>query len=120
MSNHPIVHIEIPASDSAAAGKFYDEVFGWKIAHDKAMDYTMFEYAERQGGGFSNVSDENPVGKVVVYLQTEDIDATLVKIEANGGKTVAPKTEIPTVGWFAFFKDPTGNTLALYTSMNPT
>jgi uncharacterized protein len=119
MSNHPVVHIEIPAENSAAAGKFYDEVFGWKTTHDEGMDYTMFEYAESQGGGFSNLSAENPVGKVVVYLQAEDIEATLAKIEAHGGKTVVPKTEIPTVGWFAFFNDPTGNTLALYTSMNP-
>jgi len=119
MSEHPIVHLEIPASDAKAAGKFYDDVFGWKITHDKAMDYTMFEYADKQGGGFSNVSDENPVGKVVVYLGTDNIEATLEKIEAHGGKTVVPKSEIPTVGWFAFFQDPTGNTLALYTSMNP-
>ena len=29
MSNHPIVHIEIPAKDTGAAGKFYGDLFGW-------------------------------------------------------------------------------------------
>jgi predicted enzyme related to lactoylglutathione lyase len=27
--------------------------------------------------------------------------------------------EIPATGWFGMFKDPTGNAIALYTSMNP-
>jgi predicted enzyme related to lactoylglutathione lyase len=28
-----------------------------------------------------------------------------------------PKTEIPHVGWWGVFSDPTGNRIALYTSM---
>jgi predicted enzyme related to lactoylglutathione lyase len=40
-------------------------------------------------------------------------------VEELGGSIVTPKTDIPGTGWFGVFKDPTGNTLALYTSMNP-
>ena len=29
MANHPIAHLEIPAENPAAAGKFYSDVFGW-------------------------------------------------------------------------------------------
>ena len=47
---------------------------------------------------------------------TDDIDASLAKAESLGGKTVIPKTEIPGVGWFGFFSDPTGNVVSLYTS----
>ena len=43
---------------------------------------------------------------------------SLAKIEANGGKAIMPKTEIPGVGWFGVFADATGGTLALYTG-NP-
>jgi len=32
---------------------------------------------------------------------------------------VFPKSEIPETGWYGMFKDPTGNIIALYTSMNP-
>jgi len=35
-----------------------------------------------------------------------------------GGKALRQKTEIPGMGWFGIFKDPTGNVLALYTGMN--
>ena len=31
MSEHPIVHIEFSADDRQAAGKFYQDVFGWKV-----------------------------------------------------------------------------------------
>jgi predicted enzyme related to lactoylglutathione lyase len=117
MSEHPIVHIEFSADDRQAAGKFYQDVFGWEITDYPEMDYTMFEYEEGRGGGFNTVSEENPAGTVMVYIQAEDIEATLAKIEANGGKTILPKSEIPNTGWFAFFSDPTGNTVALYKSM---
>jgi predicted enzyme related to lactoylglutathione lyase len=53
---------------------------------------------------------------VLLYISTDDIDATLAKIEAHGGKTVVPKTEIPQVGWFGIFTDPTGNRVALFTA----
>jgi uncharacterized protein len=56
-------------------------------------------------------------GDVVVYLETDDIDGLLKKIEAKDGKTHLKKTEIPGMGWFAFFADPTGNRMALYTGM---
>jgi predicted enzyme related to lactoylglutathione lyase len=36
-----------------------------------------------------------------------------------GGVVVQPKMEIPGVGWFGMFKDPTGNTMALFTTSNP-
>ena len=53
-----------------------------------------------------------------VYVATDDIDATLDKAESLGGKTVIPKTEIPNVGWFGFFTDPTGNMVGLFTGQS--
>jgi hypothetical protein len=65
------------------------------------------------------VSDENPVGQVLVYIASDDIDADLESVEKLRGSVVRAKTEIPGTGWYGLFKDPTGNTLALYTSLNP-
>lgn len=119
MNKNEIVHIEIPAADLKGSGKFYADLFGWKVEEIPEMDYVIFEAGEGPGGGFNKLSDEVKVGDVMVYVSTDDIEATLAKIESLGGKTVVPKTEIPKTGWFAWFTDPTGNTLALYTSMNP-
>ena len=118
MSQHPIVHIEFSASDREAAGQFYGQLFGWKISQDPEMDYAMFESQEGFGGGLNPVKEDYPAGTVMVYVGTDDIEATLAKAETLGAKTVVPKSEIPGMGWFAMFSDPTGNVIGLYTAMN--
>jgi len=120
MSKRNVVHVEIPAANVKAAGKFYGDLFGWKISHDDALNYSMWEAGNGDSyGGFPQVSDEAPAGQVLVYIASDDIEADLKKVEQLGGKIIHPKAEIPQTGWYAFFQDPTGNVLGLYTSMNP-
>ena len=119
MSKRNVVHIEIPAADVKAAGKFYQSLFGWKLQHDEELNYSMWEAGDGPGGGFPAVSDEAPAGHVLVYIDSDDIEADLKNAEKLGGKIVHPKTEIPQTGWFGMFQDPTGNVVGLYTSMNP-
>ena len=116
MSDHPICHIEIPATDPAAAGKFYAELFDWKIEADPALNYHMFQPQRGPGGAFVEVGEMTGarIGQVLMYVSTDDIDATLAHAEALGAKTLTPKTEGP-YGWSAVFADPVGNRIALYT-----
>lgn len=118
MSKRNVVHVEIPAADQAITGKFYQGLFGWKINPMPDMNYTMWEAGDGSGGGFPSVTDI-PAGQVTVYIDSPDIEADLKNVEKLGGKVIHPKTEIPGMGWYAMFKDPTGNVLALYTGMNP-
>jgi predicted enzyme related to lactoylglutathione lyase len=113
MSKHPIIHIEFSAQDREAAGKFYSELFGWNVEQIPDMNYALFEAEGGPGGGFNPITDEYPAGTVMVYVHTDDVEASLEKIVPLGGKVIVPKTEIPTVGWFAFFSDPTGNMVAM-------
>lgn len=120
MSQHSIVHVEIPGIDPAAASTFYAELFDWRIQVDPTMDYHMFQVEPGPAGGFVKVGEagmEYKVGEVLIYVSTDDIDATLAKAEKLGGKTLVSKTEIPQVGWFAFFADPTGNRIGLFTNL---
>jgi len=120
MSKRNIVHVEIPSANVEGAGEFYQSLFGWKIMPMPDMNYTMWEAGEGdEYGGFPQVSDENPAGQVLIYIASDDIEADLKNVEKLGGKVIHPKAEIPGMGWFAVFQDPTGNVLALYTSMNP-
>jgi len=121
MSKRNIVHVEIPAVNVEGAGKFYESLFDWKIQPMPDMNYTMFEAGNGdEYGGFPQVSEENPAGQVLVYIASDDIEADLKKVEKLGGKVLHQKTEIPQTGWYGVFQDPTGNVLAVYTSMNPT
>jgi predicted enzyme related to lactoylglutathione lyase len=115
MTSHLVTHLEIAASDPNAAAEFYKEVFGWKIEVDENMNYVQFMAEEGGiGGAFTEVSENNPAGTVLAYVTIDDIEVSLGKIEANGGKTIMPKTEIPGIGYFAVFADATGGTLGLY------
>lgn len=117
MTHHGIVHIEIPTSDQETSNAFFNTVFGWEMTTaGGGMDYHMWNPGENAGpaGGFVSVGDEVKPGDVIIYINTDDIPATLAKIEANGGKTLQPEMEIPGFGSLAVFTDPTGNRLALW------
>lgn len=117
MSDRSIVHVELSANDREKAAEFYSELFGWETQQIPEMNYATFRTTGDLGGGFNPVTEDNPAGTVTVYVNSDDIEADLAKIESLGGKTLVPKTEIPTVGWFAMFADPTGNKLALLTPL---
>jgi uncharacterized protein len=119
MSKRNVVHVEIPATNVEGAGKFYESLFGWKISYMPEMNYTMWEAGDGSGGGIPGVSADNPVGQVLVYIDSDDIDADLKNVKKLGGKVLHEKTEIPGMGWFGIFKDPAENVIGLYTSMNP-
>jgi predicted enzyme related to lactoylglutathione lyase len=126
MATHQVVHIELPSRNYKESDEFYAQVFGWKITVDNNFNYHQFEAGPGPGGGFVSTTEAGPdgnvqgeVGKPLIYLNSEDIDADLAKVVQHGGKVITPKGEIPGIGWFGFFTDPTGNRLALYTSMNP-
>ncbi len=117
MANHSIAHVEFSAQNAQAAGEFYAEVFGWQIEPIPEMNYVMFNAGDTGGGFPQTDGDMFKPGDVVVYVNTDDIDASLAKIETAGGKTLVSKSEIPGMGWFAMFSDPTGNRVGLYTAM---
>jgi predicted enzyme related to lactoylglutathione lyase len=119
MTKRNIVHVEIPAVNGKAAGEFYEKLFGWHIMHDEQFDYTMFDAHEGPGGGFTALNEHNQPGDVMIYVNSDDIEADLKAAIALGGTVVGEKMEIPGQGWFGIFKDPTGNNIALYTAMNP-
>ena len=124
MTSHPVVHIDIPAADPTAASQFYADVFGWEIV-DAMPGYPMFRVEGGPGGGFIQIDGEpaetagadRPAGRVVLFIQTDDIDASLSEIVAHGGTTVLPRNDIPGVGWWGEFLDPFGNRLALFTPL---
>ena len=119
MTKRNIVHVEISTANPEQSGKVYKELFGWKITPVPEMNYTLWEPQTGPGGGFSPVGENTKAGDVVVYVDSDDIEADLKKAEELGGKVLVHKTEIPQTGWFGLFADPTGNMIAVYTDMHP-
>ncbi len=119
MAVHTIVHMEIPTPDPAATSKFYGDLFGWQISHDPQFDYYMFRMTPElgDGGGFVTPDEHSQPGGVLVYIGTDDIEASLARAVELGGSLVHSKMEIPGTGWFGIFADPNGYRMAVFTPL---
>jgi uncharacterized protein len=109
-----IVHVEFAGEDRRELAEFYSSIFGWELQEFPDMNYTTFSSGQGGlGGGFAPVGDINPRGAVVVYIDVDDVEATLDAIEERGGKRLHPPLDIPGVGTIAHFTDPGGNRVAV-------
>ncbi len=112
--NRAFVHLEIPAQDPRAAGEFYHKMFGWDYEYmGEPMNYTTFKTGN-VGGGFAQVNDVHRPGGSIPYVESKNIDDDLRRAGSLGARTVVPKTEIPGMGYYAIFADPTGNRFGLF------
>jgi predicted enzyme related to lactoylglutathione lyase len=121
-----VVHFEIPAEDLERAKNFYGSIFGWELTTMPMPggEYTTVkttpvdeqtqlpsEVGAINGGMFQRTTE---LPSPVITIDVEAIDDALQQIEANGGSTVTPRTEIAGMGAFAYFTDPEGNVLGLW------
>lgn len=113
-----LIHVEFATDDPQRTVRFLDEVFGWKFQSIPGLVYHVFTTPTGSGGAVMKASEDQPKG-IVNYLLSADIEEDLRKIEKAGGKVRLGKTEIPNVGWCAFFDEPTGLGLALYQPLQP-
>jgi predicted enzyme related to lactoylglutathione lyase len=110
----PVIHFEIMGGKGNQLEKFYGELFGWKIDSNNPMKYGIVDTKGGPGGingGVGTSQDGNK--RVSVYVQVDDLQATLNKVEKLGGKTILPPTEVPGGPKLAMFTDPAGNVTGL-------
>jgi predicted enzyme related to lactoylglutathione lyase len=120
VASHPIVHVEFASTDPQRAGRFYADLFGWHLDHDPTFDYLMFRGDGGPGGGFVGAGTGGlAAGDALVHVGTDDLDATLRRVEELGGAVEVPKTEIPGVGWFGIVRDPADGRVAVFQAQQP-
>jgi uncharacterized protein len=107
-----VTHFEIHGKDGKKTQDFYASVFGWSIDADNPMNYGMVSApgGEGIGGGIAQAMGQ-PM--VTIYVEVEDLDATLKAAEALGGKTILPASDVPGGPRLAQFADPDGNVIGL-------
>ncbi len=114
MASHKIIHVELAAQDRKSLSQFYNNVFGWQLQHFDDMNYTTFDPGDCVQGGFNPVAEGNPAGTTTVYIETDDVTASLKEVEKAGGTIAMQETEIPNTGKFGMFRDPQGNMVGLF------
>ncbi len=115
----PVVHFELGFKNSQKAATFYGPLFGWEFhaAGPAMMLGNIGPMAPKPTpgiGGHFNALGHEPHNYCVVYVQVDDLAATLKHAGTFGGATVVPPTEVPGMGTFAWLKDPEGNLVGLW------
>lgn len=111
-----VVHFEMSAKDPEALVSFYESVFGWKVNKwDGPEDYWLATTGEDGtpgiNGAFMYPADGTP--RTVVTVEVEDLDATIARAKAGGGRVAMEKMAVPMVGWAAYVVDPQGTVVGL-------
>ena len=110
---NPIVHFEIRTTDPDAAHGFYRDLFGWSFAPGGIPGYSYIDSGVPTGtipGGMSPL--QGGAQMVTVFAGVENVEATLERAVALGGKVVQPATSVPGVT-FGLFADPQGNVIGV-------
>ena len=119
-SHNPVTWFEIPVANMSRAKSFYEGVFGVTLAGMQMgpADMAMFPSAQGATGaaGCLIKTDEYTPSHAgsLVYFSVADIEGTLEKAQAGGGKTLVPKMGIGEHGFIAHFEDTEGNRVALH------
>lgn len=118
----PVIHFEMSAEDKKRMSEFYTSVFGWKTVQmgPEMGNYVVAQTTETDekgmvktpgniNGGFYDRRGEamNNVPHIVIAVQ--NLEESMKKVEASGGKLLDKPMDIPTVGKFIMILDTEGN-----------
>jgi len=128
---NPVVHFEMPAEDKNRMRKFYETTFGWQTNQlgpemGNYITVTTTETAENRmvkkpgtinGGFFQKTND--PISQYPsIVIQVENLEDSIKKVEAGGGKISGNIDTIPSVGKVVSIIDTEGNRISLIEPVN--
>lgn len=129
MAEHDVVWWEIESPDPDRTQRFYGALFGWTFR--RAFDEPDSELGrrywiiERAGNGIGGLQESRPGpsaadSRVRLYVQVDDLEATLSRALALGATRERSRTFLGTDDfWFANVRDPAGISLGLWTDRPP-
>ncbi|MFC9993511.1 VOC family protein [Nocardia sp. NPDC127526] len=117
---NPVTLVAISTPDVPATRAFYEQLFGLHLK-EQSPGYPILTSGAGPDIGIARADDPAAgpaeplyrVGQPVALLQTPDIGTTLATIDRTGGTTFQTEVPLPSGGAYAFFTDPSGNTLGL-------
>jgi predicted enzyme related to lactoylglutathione lyase len=114
---NPFVHVELNTNDLPKAKQFYSSLFSWQL-EDMPMGggdaYTLIKVGEGTGGGMMKHPMPGAPSMWIAYVLVDDIAASTAKAKSLGAHLIKDVTEIPGMGSFSIFNDPTGATFAMW------
>ena len=126
MAGHGIFHWnELMTWDVEKAKAFYGATLGWTfeaMPMPGGFTYTVAKCGDKFAGGMMEMSKEMGFDGVpenwFAYVEVDDVDACVTKVEASGGSVVRPGFDIEGVGRIAIIRDTNNASIGLITPEN--
>lgn len=107
--------IELFTTDPPGAYAFYGDLLGWAVQETgpEFGGYALFlREGEPVGGCMRN--EGQGISAWHVYLESDDVEATVAMAEANGGQVVVPPMQVGELGHMAEVVDPSGAAVGIW------
>jgi uncharacterized protein len=116
-----VVHFEMPYENRERMAKFYQSTFGWQtqLLGEDMANYVLAVTTESTdagpknpgaiNGGFFEKKPDWPMQFPSVVIAVDDINRSMQKVGAAGGKVLGEPLEIPGIGLYVSFVDTEGN-----------
>jgi predicted enzyme related to lactoylglutathione lyase len=111
------IWVDLATDDIEGSKSFYAGLFGWtpEVADDpQAGGYTMFMQGAKNIAAVAPAQAPGQPTAWAVYIATDSADETARKVEAAGGKVVAPPFDVLDAGRMAVFQDPNGAFISIW------
>ena len=111
----PVVQWQILARSPDALTWCYAALFGWRVNADNAMGYRMVDTGSDRGinGGVWPIGPTEGHPLVQLFVEVDDVAASVAKVEQLGGQVVMPPQALPDGDRLAIVLDTEGLSLGL-------
>lgn len=103
--------VDLAATNATAENEYYSKLFGWQVEVNPDPQYGGYGIARIGGEDAAGIGPKQEPGTPTawsLYIGTEDVDDLATRIQAAGGKVVAPPFDVGDQGRMAVFQDPSG------------
>jgi predicted enzyme related to lactoylglutathione lyase len=108
-----VVKWQIVTPQPQASADFYNKLFGWDVSQDNALGYRELKSPGIEGGVWP--APPQAPSFVQLFIEVDNVDASMAAAEKLGGAIVVPKAVLPDGDVMAVMRDPTGLTFGLCT-----
>lgn len=110
----PVTAWQIVTRQPEKVQAFYTELFGWEINANNAMGYRTVDTGSAHGiGGGIWPAPPEAHDFVQLFIEVDDVAATVKRGAALGGKVIVPPQTLPDGDEMAVLQDPAGITFGL-------
>jgi predicted enzyme related to lactoylglutathione lyase len=106
---------ELSSTDSQASREFLEKAFHWKFQEVQMLNRKYLTYQSPDGNtlGIRPAQKAEAPGSMN-YVRVEDLHHAERSVKDAGGTIILPRTDIPGMGSFFWFKVPSGPLMACW------